>query len=42
MHSEVGFSLRHMMISSVTGFFKKFDASVEMEGTDFTTAKVHF
>jgi polyisoprenoid-binding protein YceI len=31
-----------MMISTVTGNFKKFDATVETEGDDFTTAKVTF
>jgi polyisoprenoid-binding protein YceI len=31
-----------MMISTVTGNFKKFDATVETEGEDFTTAKVTF
>jgi polyisoprenoid-binding protein YceI len=31
-----------MMISTVTGNFKKFDATVETEGEDFTTAKVKF
>ena len=41
-HSEVEFKIKHMMISTVTGNFKKFDASVETEGEDFTTAKVTF
>ena len=41
-HSEVEFKIKHMMISTVTGNFKKFDASVETEGEDFTTAKVKF
>jgi polyisoprenoid-binding protein YceI len=31
-----------MMISTVTGNFKKFDATVETEGEDFTTAKIKF
>ena len=30
------------MISNVTGHFRKFDATVETDGDDLTTAKVHF
>ena len=41
-HSEIQFKVRHMMISNVTGSFGKFDATVETEGNDVTTAKVHF
>jgi len=41
-HSEVQFKVRHMMISNVTGKFHKFDASVETEGDDFTTANISF
>ena len=28
-HSEINFKVKHMMISTVTGSFGKFDASVE-------------
>lgn len=41
-HSEIHFKVRHLMVSWVTGSFKKFDATVETEGEDVTTAKVHF
>jgi polyisoprenoid-binding protein YceI len=41
-HSEVEFKVKHMMISTVTGKFSKFDASVETEDENFTTAKVTF
>jgi len=41
-HSEVQFKVKHMMISTVTGYFNSFDASVETDGDDFTTAKVNF
>lgn len=41
-HSEVNFKVRHMMISNVSGQFRKFDSSVETEGDDISTAKVHF
>jgi polyisoprenoid-binding protein YceI len=41
-HSEVEFKVKHMMISTVTGKLTKFDATVETEGEEFTTAKVTF
>jgi len=41
-HSEVQFKVRHMMVSNVTGHFKNFTASVETQGDDLATAKVHF
>jgi polyisoprenoid-binding protein YceI len=41
-HSEVGFKVKHMMITNVSGSFQKFDAKVETQGTDFTTAKIEF
>ena len=37
-HSEVQFKVRHLMITTVTGYFKKFDLEVETENDDFTTA----
>lgn len=42
MHSEVGFKVKHMMITNVSGSFGKFNASAETEGDDFTTAKFGF
>ena len=41
-HSEIHFKVRHLMVSWVTGGFKQFNAAVEMEGDDITTAKVNF
>ena len=41
-HSEVHFKVRHLMVSYVTGNFKQFNAEVETEGEDITTAKVRF
>ena len=38
-HSEVQFKVKHLMITTVTGYFKKFDLQVETETEDFTTAK---
>jgi len=39
-HSEVGFKVKHMMISTVTGYFEKFDAVAYAEGDDFKNADV--
>ncbi len=41
-HSEIQFKVKHMMISTVTGEFKQFDASVETQDEDFSTAKIKF
>lgn len=41
-HSEIQFKVKHLMISKVTGQFEKFDASVETEDNDMSTAKVTF
>jgi polyisoprenoid-binding protein YceI len=37
-HSEVQFKVKHLMITTVTGYFKTFDLEVETESDDFTTA----
>jgi polyisoprenoid-binding protein YceI len=39
-HSEIGFKVKHMMISTVSGQFEKFDATAETDGDDFATAVV--
>jgi len=41
-HSDVQFKIRHLMISTVTGQFNKFKATIETEDEDFTTAKAYF
>jgi len=41
-HSEIQFKVKHLLISTVSGDFKKFDATVETNGDDFSTAKVKF
>lgn len=41
-HSEVQFKVKHLVISTVTGAFKKFEGQVEAEGDDFTAASVNF
>jgi len=38
-HSEVEFKVRHLMITTVTGTFEKFDAEAETETEDFSTLK---
>lgn len=41
-HTEVQFKVKHLVISTVTGFFKKFSGSVESETEDFDGALVTF
>lgn len=40
-HSELVFTVKHLMISNVKGEFQKFNASIEAVGTDFSHARVH-
>jgi len=37
-HSEIQFKVKHLMITTVTGYFEKFNLEVETEGEDFTRA----
>jgi len=39
-HSELGFKIKHLMISSVSGSLKSFQAEVETNGEDFSTAQI--
>lgn len=39
-HSEVGFRIKHLMISSVKGQFKQFEASIYTTGNDFMSAEI--
>ena len=39
-HSEIQFKVRHLMITTVTGYFRRFDLIVETEDEDFTQAKM--
>jgi len=41
-HSEVSFKVKHLVISTVTGYFKKFEGSAESESDDFDGASVSF
>ncbi len=38
-HSEVQFKVRHLMVTNVTGYFKKFDLVFETETDDFNTTE---
>lgn len=41
-HSEVGFRVKHLMITNVKGAFRQFDASIYTTGEDFLTAEIDF
>ncbi|WP_425075224.1 YceI family protein [Psychroserpens sp. S379A] len=41
-HSEIAFKVKHMMISTVTGHFEDFNASVETESENFVGANFNF
>jgi polyisoprenoid-binding protein YceI len=42
VHSEIHFKVKHLMINTVTGSFKKFDATIETSKEDLTDAKIAF
>ena len=42
MHSEVQFKVKHLMITTVTGYFKTFNVEAETEGDDFDGAEASF
>lgn len=39
-HSEIGFKIKHLMITNVSGKFEAFEAEVQTEGEDFATAQI--
>jgi polyisoprenoid-binding protein YceI len=41
-HSEIGFKIKHLMITNVSGSFSKFTAEADTNGDDFTTATISF
>lgn len=42
-HSEIQFKVKHLMITTVTGYFREFNLEVETENDDFRTAsKIEF
>jgi polyisoprenoid-binding protein YceI len=42
MHSEVQFKVKHLVISTVTGFFKSFEGELDTPNDDFTDAEISF
>jgi polyisoprenoid-binding protein YceI len=42
MHSEVQFKVKHLVISTVSGFFKSFEGSMETENDNFEDAQIDF
>jgi len=41
-HSEIQFKAKHLMITTVTGKFTEYDATIETNGDDFSNARVTF
>jgi polyisoprenoid-binding protein YceI len=41
-HSNIGFEVEHMVISTVEGEFTQFDGTIQTTGDDFTNAKIDF
>ena len=41
-HSDVEFKIKHLMITNVTGYFGKYDATIESSNDDFSDAKITF
>lgn len=41
-HSSIDFSVKHMMVSKVKGTFHNFDAKIEADPSDLTTANIEF
>ncbi len=42
LHSDVQFKIKHLVISTVTGTFRKFEGSIVKKNDDFNDAKVSF
>ena len=41
-HSEIGFKVKHMMFTNVSGKFENYDATIVTEGDDFSNATLEF
>lgn len=41
-HSEIGFKVKHMMFTNVSGKFDKYDGSLTTEGDEFENAQIEF
>ncbi len=42
MHSEVQFKVKHLVISTVSGFFKSFEGELDTANDDFSDASISF
>jgi polyisoprenoid-binding protein YceI len=42
MHSQIGFKVKHLMISTVRGTFKEYDLSIYTTEEDFLSAEIDF
>ncbi len=42
VHSEIKFRVRHLLVSTVTGHFNTFDATVVADKSDFSDARISF
>jgi polyisoprenoid-binding protein YceI len=41
-HSEIGFKVKHLVISTVTGQFRQFSGTVQASRPDFSDARIQF
>lgn len=41
-HSEIAFKVKHMMISTLTGYFEDFEATIKSDAEDFSNASFEF
>jgi len=41
-HSQIQFKVKHLVVTTVSGTFGKFDATMESSSDDFTDAKINF
>ena len=41
-HSEIQFKVKHLMITTVTGYFREFSGSAESDGNNFDNASIAF
>ncbi|MBU0941418.1 MAG: YceI family protein [Flavobacteriaceae bacterium] len=41
-HSEIGFKVKHMMFTNVSGKFNAFEATIENDEENFETSKIEF
>jgi polyisoprenoid-binding protein YceI len=40
MHSELGFKIKHLMISNISGTFSEYEANMETDNEDLSTAQI--